>query len=191
MGQTLVKPRAQVIEGLCIGQLQLQSHCPLPSGQSHLQEHCIPSPVGGIGVDPDPEPAGGMEPEPDPVGGMEPDPDPVGGMEPDPEPVGGMEPDPEPVGGMEPEPDPVGGAIVISAASNFPFDSLTVPFVTFMLKVNSPESPDILTDLAAPEHFLSHFPADAEVILVPAPYRVKLQVQVFLPTFTFWFLKTS
>ena len=159
MGQTLVNPGAQVLAVLCIGQLQLQSHWPLPSGQSHLQEHCIPSPVGGIGVDPDPEP------------------------------VGGIEPDPEPVGGMEPDPDPVGGAV--SAASNFPLDSLTFPLLTFMLKVNSPESPDSLTDLAAPEHFLSQFPADAEVILVPAPYKVKLQVQVFLPTFTFWFLKTS
>lgn len=45
IGHTLVKPDAQDIAMLCMGQLQSQSHCPLPSGQSHLQEHCIPSPV--------------------------------------------------------------------------------------------------------------------------------------------------
>ena len=179
MGHTLEKPTAHVRYVGCSGQLQLQSQSPLPSGQSHLQEHCIPSSVGVVGSDPDP----------DPVGGVDPDPDPVGGMDPDPDPVGGTEPEPDPVSGMEPDPDPVGGAVTVG--TNSPLERTTFPFVTFIEKENSPDSPSILTDLATPEHFLSHLPDEAEVILVPSAYRVKLQVQVFLPTLTFLFLKTS
>jgi len=145
MGQTWVNPTAQVMFWLCMGQLQLQSHLPLPSGQSHLQEHSIPSPDSE--PDPDPEPVGGAEPDPEPVGGIEPDPEPVGGIEPDPEPVGGIEPDPEPVGGTDPDPEPVGGMAVVvaaAAASNFPFVILTFPFWTLISKVKTPESPSSL-----------------------------------------------
>ena len=134
-------------------------------------------------MDPDPEPVGGMEPDPEPIGDMEPDPDPVGGIDPDPEPVGGIEPDPEPVGGVDPDSDP-------AAASNFPLEIVTFPFLTLTVKENCPESPLSWT-AAEPEHFLSHFPSDAEVMLLPSSYRVKVQVQVFLPTFTFAFLKKS
>merc|ERR1711910_168618 len=59
MGQTLVNPGAQVTDVLIIGQLQSQSHCSAPSGQSHLQEQGIPSPIGG---GPDPEPVGSTGP---------------------------------------------------------------------------------------------------------------------------------
>ena len=140
MGQTWVNPTAHVKFWLCIGQLQLQSHLPLPLGQSHLQEHSIPSP----GSDPDPEPVGGIEPDPEPVGGIDPDPEPVGGIDPDPEPVGGIDPDPDPVGGTDPDPEPVAGmAVVVAAATalNLPFVILTFPFLTEMSKVNTPESP--------------------------------------------------
>merc|ERR1719318_1291476 len=58
MGHTLVNPAAQGTDVLVMGQLQSQSHSPLPSGHWHLQEHCIPSPAGGMGPDPEPEPVG-------------------------------------------------------------------------------------------------------------------------------------
>jgi len=77
MGQTLVNPLAQLTDVLIIGQLQSQSHCSAPSGQLHLQEHGIPSPIG-TGTSPDPEPVGGGGPDPEPVGSTGPDPEPVG-----------------------------------------------------------------------------------------------------------------
>jgi len=122
IGQTLVNPGAHLMAMLCIGQLQSQSHWLLPSGQSHLQEHCIssfgpcpdPGPVGD-GPEPDPFP-GGIVPDPDPFpGGIVPDPDPFpGGIVPDPDPFpGGIVPDPDPFpGGIVPDPDPFPGGCV-------------------------------------------------------------------------------
>merc|ERR1712106_375447 len=69
MGHTLQKPGAQFTALLVIGQLQSQSHSPPPSGQSHLQEHCMPSPPAGGAPDPDPVIGTGVSPDPDPVVG--------------------------------------------------------------------------------------------------------------------------
>merc|ERR1719483_2074833 len=128
MGHTLQNPGAQFTALLVMGQLQSQSHSPLPSGQSHLQEHCMPSP-----------PAGGA-PDPDPVIGTGPDPDPVIGT------------------GVSPDPDPVVVVVVVSvggsvgAASQEHFEILPFPLLTVSVKEQPPisTSPD-------PEHFLSHF----------------------------------
>jgi len=124
MGHTLVNPAAQFITALLvIGQLQSHSHCALPSGQSHLQEHCIPSPIGGSG--PDPEPVGGAGPDPEPVGGTGPDPEPVigTGVSPEPEPVmgTGVSPDPEPVGSVGP---------TVGLVATLHFEILPLPFLT-------------------------------------------------------------
>merc|ERR1711892_253575 len=67
MGHTLEKPGAQFTALLVMGQLQSQSHSPPPSGQSHLQEHCMPSPPAGGAPDPDPVIGTGVSPDPEPV----------------------------------------------------------------------------------------------------------------------------
>merc|ERR1719186_1242011 len=142
-----------------IGQLQAHWQSPLPSGQSQRQEHCMPSPIGGTG------------PDPDPVGsGPGPDPDPVGS---------GTGPDPDPVG-SGPGPDPV----PVEATSAAHFEMVPLPFFTFKTKLKTPSS-----SLAAPEHFLSHFAVPLQE--APSASKLKEQVQVFLPTFTFSFLKFS
>ena len=189
IGQTWVNPEAQLTGLVGFGQLQLQSHSPPLPGQLHLQEHCIPSPFGGIGPDPDPGPVGGIGPDPEPIGGIGPDPEPVGGIGPDPEPIGGIGPDPEPVGGNGPEPDPVGGIgpdpEPVLAGTTTPFMSLAFPFFTDMSKENTPDSPVRETPLASPEHFLSHAARDFGLSFVPAAMRSKLQVHIFLPTLIF------
>jgi len=196
-----VNPDAHFMAVLCMGQLQSQSQSPLPSGQSHLQEHCI----GPEGSPPDPGPIGdGPDPDPFP-GGLVPDPFP-GGLVPDPFP-GGLVPDPFP-GGDVPAPSPgsavpigtgvsppgvvpagvaeVGGAVVVGAAVvtglTTPFMNATFPFVTFMSKVKIPLAPSKETFFATPEHFLSQAPLDLGLSLVPAAIRFKLHVQVDLPT---------
>ena len=152
MGQTLEKPGAQVNA--------LQSHSPLPSGQLHLQEHCIPSPPGG---------GGPPEPDPGEVGigtGVSPDPDPVIGT------------------GVSPDPDPVVGSVGTGtvAASQEHFEILPFPFLTASVKEQPPSStvPD-------PEHFLSHFadPEHGSPILILKSHR-----QFFFPSLTFSLLKT-
>jgi len=166
-----------------LGQLQAHWQSPLPSGQSQRQEHCIPSPIGGTGPDPDPV-GSGTGPDPDAVGsGTGPDPDPVGtGSGPDP--VGsGSGPDPDPVGsgtGSCPDPDPV--PVVATSAAHF--EMVPLPFFTFKTKLKNPSS-----SLAAPEHFLSHLAVPLQE--APSASKLKEQVQVFLPTFTFSFLKFS
>merc|ERR1719186_474095 len=133
-----------------------------------------------------PSPIGGMGPDPDPVGsGTGPDPDPVGGgTGPDPDPVGsGSGPDPDPVGsgiGSCPDPDPV--PVVATSAAHF--EMVPLPFFTFKTKLKNPSS-----SLAAPEHFLSHLAVPLQE--APSASKLKEQVQVFLPTFTFSFLKFS
>jgi len=203
-----------------MGQLQSQSHSPLPSGHSHLQEHFIP-PEGscpgpgptGAGPDPDPFP-GGLVPDPFP-GGLVPDPFPggsvpdpfPGGSVPDPFP-GGLVPDPFP-GGVVPDPSPgvsppgvvpagvaeVGGAVVVGAAVvtglTMPFMNATFPLATFMSKVKIPLAPSKETFFATPEHFLSQAPFDLGLSLEPAAIRLKVHVQVDLPTRIFSFLNTS
>ena len=169
IGQTWVNPEAQLTGLVGFGQLQLQSHSPPLPGQLHLQEHCIPSPFGGIGPDPDPGPVGGIGPDPEPIGGIGPDPEPVGGNGPEPDPVGGIGPDPEPV----------------LAGTTTPFMSLAFPFFTDMSKENTPDSPVRETPLASPEHFLSHAARDFGLSFVPAAMRSKLQVHIFLPTLIF------
>merc|ERR1711892_463821 len=146
MGHTLEKPGAQFTALLVMGQLQSQSHSPLPSGQSHLQEHCMPSPPAGGAPDPDPVIGIVGPPNPDPVigTGVSPDPDPMIGT--------GVSPDPEPVigTGVSPDPDPVGGKV--GAVSQEHFEILPFPFLTTSVNEHPPisTSPD-------PEHFLSHF----------------------------------
>jgi len=216
MGQTLVNPGAHLMAMLCIGQLQSQSHWALPSGHSHLQEHCIssfgpcpdPGPVGA-GPEPDPFP-GGIVPDPDPFpGGIVPDPDPFpGGIVPDPDPFpGGIVPDPLPggivpepfPGGFVPDPDPVVpacppmvavvppvvaavvGASVVAGETE-PFDNLAAPFFTAMSKVKTPDGPFKETLFATPLHFLSQAALDLGLSLVPIAIRLRLQVQVALPT---------
>merc|ERR1719369_1784223 len=157
---------------LCIGQLQSQSHWALPSGHSHLQEHCISS----FGPCPDPGPVG-AGPEPDPLpGGIVPDPDPFpGGIVPDPLP-GGIVPEPFP-GGFVPDPVPVFpacppmvavvslvvpsvvGASVVAGETE-PFDNFAAPFFTAMSKVKTPDGPVKETFFATPLHFLSQEPLD-------------------------------
>jgi len=154
----------------------------------------MPSPTGGTGPDPDPV-GSGTGPDPDPVGsGTGPDPDPVGsGTGPDPDPVGtgsgpdpvgsGSGPDPDPVGsgtGSCPDPDPV--PVVATSAAHF--EMVPLPFFTFKTKLKNPSS-----SLAAPEHFLSHLAVPLQE--APSASKLKEQVQVFLPTFTFSFLKFS
>ena len=113
MGHTLVNPFPQTMDLALTGQLQAHSQLLPPSGQSQLQEHCMPSPM--LGPDPDPVGGRGIGPDPDPVigRGAGPDPDPVGGRGtgPDPEPVTGRGsgPGPDPVGGSGADPDPLGG----------------------------------------------------------------------------------
>lgn len=115
MGHTLVNPLPQTMDFALTGQLQAHSQLLPPSGQSQLQEHCMPSPVLGTGPDPDPVGGRGTGPDPDPVigRGTGPDPDPVGGRGtgPDPDPVigRGSGPEPDPVGGSGADPDPLGG----------------------------------------------------------------------------------
>jgi len=116
MGQTLVNPLAQLTDVLIIGQLQSQSHCSAPSGQLHLQEHGIPSPIG-TGTSPDPEPVGGGGPDPEPVGSTGPDPEPL--------PVGSTGPDPEPVGSTGP-------TVGITATVHLAI--LPLPFLTARVK---------------------------------------------------------
>merc|ERR1719427_583717 len=129
-----------------------------------------------------PSPTGGMGPDPDPVGsGTGPDPDPVDtGSGPDP--VGsGSGPDPDPVGsGTGSCPDPV----PVVATSAVHFEMVPLPFFTFKTKLKTPSS-----SLAAPEHFLSHLAVPLQE--APSASKLKEQVQVFLPTFTFSFLKFS
>ena len=114
MGHTLVNPLPQTMDFALTGQLQAHSQLLPPSGQSQLQEHCMPSPVLGTGPDPDPVGGRGTGPDPDPVigRGTGPDPDPVGGRGtgPDPDPVigRGSGPEPDPVGGSGADPDPLG-----------------------------------------------------------------------------------
>jgi len=145
----------------------------------------MPSPIGGTGPDPDPV-GNGTGPDPDAVGsGTGPDPDPVGsGTGPDPDPVGsGSGPDPDPVGsgtGSCPDPDPV--PVVATSAAHF--EMVPLPFFTFKTKLKNPSS-----SLAAPEHFLSHLAVPLQE--APSASKLKEQVQVFLPTFTFSFLKFS
>merc|ERR1719350_57521 len=131
MGHTLVNPAAQVTDVLVMGQLQSQSHSPLPSGHWHLQEHCIPSPAGGIGPDPEPEPVGGMGPEPEP--------DPVGGM------------------GPEPEPEPVGTGGIVVATAQLHFEMEPLPFLILTVKEHGPTTTfpapvHFLSQVALPEH---------------------------------------
>merc|ERR1719500_2766623 len=113
-----------------MGQLQSQSHSPLPSGHWHLQEHCIPSPAGGMGPDPDPDPVGGMGPDPDPVIGI------------------GVSPDPEPVG--------TGGMVVVATAQ-LHFEIEPLPFLILTVKEHGPTSTTpvpvhFLSHVALPEH---------------------------------------
>merc|ERR1719318_367593 len=102
MGHTLVNPLPQTRNLAVTGQLQAHSQLLPPSGQSHLQEHCIPSPMLG----PDPDPGIGTGSSPDPVGGR--------GKGPDPEPVTGRGAGPDPVGSGS-DPDPNGGSTGASA----------------------------------------------------------------------------
>ena len=134
MGQTLLKPLAQFMDKLCMGQLQSQSHSPPPSGQVHLHEHCIPSPVDGEG--------------PDPVG-----------CSPDPDPIGGAGSDPDPVGEGGPDPEAGGGTIVIGSGSALQFDIDPFPFLTLSLKENMP-----ISTLPAPEHFLSQLAVPLQLV---------------------------
>jgi len=187
MGQTLVNPGAHLMAMLCIGQLQSQSHWALPSGHSHLQEHCISS----FGPCPDPGPVG-AGPEPDPFpGGIVPDPDPFpGGIVPDPDPFpGGIVPDPDPVVPACPPMvavvPPVVAAVVgasVVAGETEPFDNLAAPFFTAMSKVKTPDGPFKETLFATPLHFLSQAALDLGLSLVPIAIRLRLQVQVALPT---------
>jgi len=205
MGQTLVNPGAHLMAMLCIGQLQSQSHWALPSGHSHLQEHCIPSfgpcpDPGPIGAGPEPDPLpGGIVPDPDPFpGGIVPDPDPFpGGIVPDPLP-GGIVPEPFP-GGFVPDPVPVVpacppmvavvplvvpavvGASVVTGETE-PFDNFAAPFFTAMSKVKTPDCPSKETLFATPLHFLSQEALDLGLSFVPIAIRLRLQVQVALPT---------
>merc|ERR1712183_8207 len=113
-------------------------------------------------------------------------PSPIGGMSPDPDPVGsgiGSCPDPDPVGsgtGSCPDPDPV--PVVATSAAHF--EMVPLPFFTFKTKLKNPSS-----SLAAPEHFLSHLAVPLQE--APSASKLKEQVQVFLPAFTFSFLKFS
>jgi len=120
IGHTLVNPAAQLITALLvIGQLQSHSHCSLPSGQSHLQEHGIPSPIGGSGPDPEPVIGTGVSPDPEPVIGT--------GVSPDPDPVIGT--------GVSPDPGPVVGSVgstgpTVGFAATLHFVILPFPFLT-------------------------------------------------------------
>jgi len=135
IGHTLVNPFPQTMDLALTGQLQAHSQLLPPSGQSQLQEHCMPSPmlgpdpVGGRGIGPVPDPVigSGTGSDPDPVGGRGtgPDPEPVigRGSGPEPDPVGGSGADPDPLGGgPDPvgsgsDPDPTGGSIVGPAST--------------------------------------------------------------------------
>merc|ERR1711892_243124 len=177
MGHTLEKPGAQFTALLVMGQLQSQSHSPLPSGQSHLQEHCMPSPPAGGAPDPDPVIGIVGPPNPDPVigTGVSPDPDPMIGT--------GVSPDPEPVigTGVSPDPDPVGGKV--GAVSQEHFEILPFPFLTTSVNEHPPisTSPD-------PEHFLSHF---AVPLHFSATSRLKSHRHFFFPNCIFSFVKSS
>lgn len=164
MGQTLLKPGAQFTAWLFIGQLQSQSHSPVPCGQSHLQPHCMLSP-----------PAGGCGPDPDPGKGT--------GCSPEPEPIGGDGPDPEPVGGAGPEPEPVTGPMVGCAASHAHLEIFPAPFLTWRTKLHPPTS-----TFPAPEHFLSHFAVPLQASFISS---LKSQVHFLFPSVTFWPLKSS
>jgi len=166
---------------------------------------------GGFVTDPDPFP-GGFVPDPFP-GGVVPDPFP-GGFVPDPFP-GGVVPDPFPCGvvpdpfpgGVVPDPDPDGASVpacppivavvpIVVAASvvareTEPFNSFAAPFFTDMSNVKTPLGPSKETLFATPLHFLSQAAFDLGLSLVPAGIRLRLQVQVSLPTLIFSFLKTS
>merc|ERR1719483_277586 len=80
----------------------------------------MPSPIGGVGPDPDP-PVGGFGP--DPVGGLGPDPDPVAG--------GRI------VTGSSPDPNP---SVVVSSSSAEQFEILAFPFLTERVKEKIPNS---------------------------------------------------
>merc|ERR1711892_960479 len=164
MGHTLQKPGAQFTALLVMGQLQSQSHSPLPSGQSHLQEHCMPSP-----------PAGGA-PDPDPVIGTGPIPDPVIGI------GGSSDPDPVIGTGVSPDPDPVVGGAVVAVLQEH-FEILPFPFLTTSVNEHPPisTSPD-------PEHFLSHF---AVPLHFSATSRLKSHRHFFFPSCIFSFVKSS
>merc|ERR1712013_75009 len=186
MGQTLVNPGAHLMAMLCIGQLQSQSHWLLPSGQSHLQEHCISS----LGPCPDPGPVGDG-PEPDPLpGGFVPEPFP-GGFVPDPDPVGCSVPFCPPMVAVVPlVVAAVVGAAVVTGVTE-PLDSFAAPFLTAMSKTKTPDCPFKETLFATPLHFLSHEALDLGLSLVPTAIRFKVHVQVALPTRIFAFLNTS
>merc|ERR1712013_945288 len=171
---------------LCIGQLQSQSHRLLPSGQSHLQEHCISS----FGPCPDPGPVGdGPEPDPFP-GGIVPDPFP-GGIVPDPDPDGCSVPFCPPMVAVVPlVVAAVVGAAVVTGVTE-PLDSFAAPFLTTMSKTKTPDCPFKETLFATPLHFLSHEALDLGLSLVPTAIRFKVHVQVALPTRIFAFLNTS
>ena len=160
MGQTLVKPLAQFMAELCMGQLQSHSHSPPPSGQLHLHLHCIPSPIGGEGPDPDPGSGTGCSPDPDPG---------AGGI------VVGCSPDPDPLPGCV-------GSVISSSALHF--EIAPFPFFILREKVYIP-----ISTTPVPEHFLSHvaFPLH----FAPSASRLKEQVQVLFPSFTFSPLKSS
>ena len=172
MGHTLVKPLAQFMAVLCMGQLQSHAHSPLPSGQSHLHEHFMPSPIGGVGPDPDP-PVGGFGP--DPVGGLGPDPDPVGGLGPDPDPGGRI------VTGCSPDPNP---SVVVSSSSAEHFEILAFPFLTERVKEKIPNS-----TVPEPEHFLSQPPLPLHIL--PLDSRLRVQVHFAFPSVSFSRLNSS
>ena len=169
--------------------------------------------MGGRGPGPDPDPL-------PPVGivgivgkGPGPDPDPlppgtVGiGPGPDPDPlppvgmvgiiVGNPLPDPDPVGTSEPLPEgSTGPTVTAGARSTDALERVPLPpFFTVRSNVKKsamPLGPPSLTALAFPTHFLSHLPLDFLVsTLVPLKTMVIVQVQVFLPTLIFSFLKTA
>merc|ERR1711892_1334324 len=145
MGQTLVKPLAQFMAELCMGQLQSHSHSPPPSGQLHLHEHCIPSPIGGEGPDPDPGGGTGCSPDPDPLPGCV-------------------------------------GSVISSSALHFDI----APFPFFILRENVYIP---ISTTPVPEHFLSHVALPLH--FAPSASRLKEQVQVLFPSFTFSPLKSS
>merc|ERR1719427_2019140 len=146
--------------------------------------------------DPDPDPVGatvggrGPDPEPDPVGGRGPGPEPDPVDPPIPlatqahlDPIPPMPPPPVPLPTPDPgcgDPDPVG----VGSDSALHFEIAPFPFFILREKVYIPISttPD-------PEHFLSHVALPLH--FAPSASRLKEQVQVLFPSFTFSFLKSS